>query len=183
MSSMNIGFDLDKIFINHPPFVPSFVISKLYGEKANGHLAYRIPGKFEQYIRKMSHASFLRPSIKENIAVLKKYPKKNQHLFLISSRYGFLEKETKNVIKRNHLDDFFPVMSFNYRNEQPHIFKDKELIRHHIDVYVDDDLPLLKFLGPRHPDIQFFWLNNKSDGRISSNIQAISKLSSLFQTL
>ena len=30
---MNIGFDLDKVFIDTPPFIPKTVIEKLYKKK------------------------------------------------------------------------------------------------------------------------------------------------------
>ena len=64
---MKIGFDLDNIFINTPPIIPQRIIERLYRGKMNGELKYRYPSKFEQKIREISHASFLRPVVKKNI--------------------------------------------------------------------------------------------------------------------
>lgn len=181
---MNVGFDLDKIFINHPPLVPSWLINKLYGERVNGHLSYRIPGKIEQHIRKMSHVSFLRQPIKKNIAVLQEALKfKNINLFLISSRYSFLKPETEAIIKKNKFYNLFTEMIFNFKNKQPHRFKDEVITQKHIQRYVDDDLALLQFLSSKHPDIIFFWLNNKRSDKLKKNMYAITNLSSVFEKI
>ena len=179
---MNIGFDLDKILINHPPFVPSWIISKLYGEKVNGHLSYRIPGKFEQFIRNLSHTPFLRQPISKNIEILQKNKeKKNMHFFLISSRFDFLKEKTDAVIKKNNLQNIFNEMHFNYKNQQPHRFKDEIIMKKNIERYVDDDLPLLYFLAPRHPKTIFFWLNTNRNDKLKKNVYAITDLSSVFE--
>ncbi len=181
---MNIGFDLDKIFIDHPPLIPSWLITKLYGEKVNGHLSYRIPGTFEQYIRQLSHVSFLRRGITKNIAMLKEMSKiSNIHLFLISSRYGFLEKQTKNIMEKNHLTNLFTQISFNFSNKQPHLFKDTMITKQHIDRFVDDDLPLLQFLATRHPHVLFFWLNASRNDKLKKNLYAITRLSSVIDNI
>ena len=52
---MKIGFDLDKIFINTPPFVPISIINKFYKQRDNGILLYRIPTRPEQLFRKATH--------------------------------------------------------------------------------------------------------------------------------
>ena len=180
---MNIGFDLDKIFIDNPPFIPLSLINALYGEHSNGHLSYRIPGKIEQYIRKLSHAPFFRPPIKENIALLGKYAQHKKNFFLISSRFGFLTKETNKIIKINHLNTLFSSMTFNPKNEQPHFFKDRIITKQHIDIFIDDDLPLLRFLAPRHPQISFFWFNKNIHKKINNSIQAITRLDRIFENI
>lgn len=181
---MHIGFDLDKILINHPPLIPSWLINQLYGESVNGHLSYRIPGKLEQIIRKLSHNSLLRQPIRYNLNLLRqKKGLKNQQLFLISSRYSFLKKETDKIIKSNNLRSIFTKMIFNYNNQQPHKFKDAMISREHIDRFVDDDLPLLQFLAPRHPKTLFFWLNPKRNDKLKTNLYAITQLTSVFERL
>lgn len=181
---MNIGFDLDKVLINHPPFIPSWLMSKLYGEKVNGHLFYRIPGKIEQKIRKLSHFPLLRKPLKKNIQILLHIVKDpSQKFFLISSRYGFLEKETNDIIKKNHLKKIFTNMYFNYKNEQPHEFKEKVIGRLRINKYVDDDLPLLRYVAEKHPETTFYWLNTTRQGRIQKNLYAVTNLSTIFKKL
>lgn len=177
---MKIGFDLDRIFINYPPFIPGELIEKLYKEKSNGTLRYRIPSKFEQIIRKLSHFYLLRPPMQENIDVVKTMldNKKNSY-YLISSRFGFLEKQTDVVIKRYGLNKLFSKLYFNIDNKQPHFFKNSIIKKLRIDVYIDDDLSLLHFLAQKNKKTHFFWLNNTKTGKIADNITAITHISQL----
>lgn len=178
---MNIGFDFDKIFIDYPPLLPATLFDKLYKKKDNGILLYRIPGYPEQLLRKALHLPFMRPPIKENIAFLKSISKKKNKLYLISSRYKFLEKETNRLIQKHQLDKVFDGMYFNYENKQPHLFKDVVLRTLKLDIYVDDDLSLLKHAAKGNPKTKFFWLNTKHiKAKLSKNIFSISELSQIF---
>ncbi len=179
---MNIGFDLDKIFIDYPPFIPSRIVNRLYKQKSNGVLLYRIPSKVEQLLRLLTHYPIFRPSIKKNINFVKTLTKKNTHKhYLISSRFSFLKKRTKTIIGKYHIDKYFNEMYFNFRNIQPHLFKNEVIRKLNLDLYVDDDLPLLKFLAKRNTKTLFFWLNTKKAGQISKNLFAINHLSQMFK--
>src|SRR4051812_33664429 len=107
---IRIGFDLDKIFIDYPPLVPDGIIDYLYRKKANGALLYRMPSRPEQFIRQLSHTPYLRPPIKTNITFLKSLSKKRYELYLISSRFGFLQKQTLSLMKQLGLDQIFDEM-------------------------------------------------------------------------
>lgn len=178
---MKIGFDLDKILINFPPLVPDRLIDRLYRKKANGELAYRIPSKAEQLLRRVSHHPLLRPGIVENISFIKNIPKENNKLFLISSRFGFLENRTKKLIKKYEFEQIFDQMFFNYNNMQPHEFKDEILKRLNLDIYVDDDFHLLKYVAKHNKKTTFYWFSGGSGKRkITRNIYAVSRLSDIF---
>lgn len=177
---MIVGFDLDKIFIDYPPFIPSFLVNRMYKKKSNGELWYRIPSSFEQKIRQLSHYYFFRPAITENISFMKKIVNKNQHTyFLISSRFHFLEKQTKIIVDKYGISALFQKMFFNFKDQQPHIFKNEVMKKLNINIYIDDDLSLLKFLSKKNPDIQFYWFNKKQRAKINRNIIAITKLSQI----
>ncbi len=183
---MNIGFDLDKIFINYPPFMPDWLIDKLYKEKDNGILKYRIPGKAEQLIRKASHHPILRPLIKENVDFLGQLAKdKNNNLFLISSRFEFLKRRTDKLSKKYHFDEIFKKLYFNYNNIQPHIFKDEAIKEAKIDRYVDDDLSLLKYVAGTNPETLFFWLHpaNHTQKQLDKNLFAITHINQLLESV
>lgn len=180
---MNIGFDLDKVFIDYPPFMPDSLIEKLYKKESNGKLLYRIPGKKEQLIRYISHHAFLRPPIKDNLSFLEKFSETKNNLFLISSRFGFLEKRTNDLIKKHKFDRLFKGLYFNYANNQPHIFKDTIIKKLNIDVYTDDDFALIKYLATHNPKVRFYWLNPKSNNKILENLTGITKLSNLTDLL
>lgn len=155
---MLIGFDLDKVFINTPPFVPASLIQKIYKKKTNGELLYRIPAKPEQVFRRITHIEPLRPPISKNLKVLRSIPKDKNKLYLISSRYQFLQGATDNLIKKYKLDTIFDTLYFNYHNQQPHIFKNEILKKLHLDIYIDDDLSLLQYVAKDNPDTTMYWL-------------------------
>lgn len=177
---MNIGFDLDGIFVNLPPILPAWVIERLYRERNQTKLTYRIPGRFEKRIRILSHASLLRPPIKKNILFAKNLSKDNKYTFyLVSSRFGFLKKQTEKIIKKYGIDTIFHKIYFNYDNEQPHVFKDRIIKKNKISLFVDDDIYLLKFLAKENPSTQFFWLNSTKNAALTKNLSAITDISNM----
>ena len=153
---MNIGFDLDNIFINTPPIVPRKIIEWLYKGKSNKSLKYRIPSKIEQIIRLFSHYPLFRLPITGNINYIKNLSLTNTNkYYLISSRFGFLKDRTDNLVKRYKLDKIFNTMYFNYENRQPHQFKNDVIRKLNLDTYIDDDLQLLEYLIDKNPKTKF----------------------------
>lgn len=179
---MNIGFDLDRVFINNPPGIPDRLIDKLDKAKTNSHLFYRIPSKPEQLLRRLTYFTPLRSAIKKNITFVEDIAKKNgdKH-YLISGRFKFLEKTTSALAQRYKFDTIFDAMFFNFNNEQPHLFKDKIVKQLHLDKYIDDDLDLLKYLAKENMKTTFFWFNHKFEKEIAHNLYAITDLSHIFQ--
>jgi len=179
---MNLGFDLDKVFLNYPPLIPDKVIDRLYKKKSNGVLLYRIPSRPEQILRQLIHIPFLRQSIKKNVAFLEAIPRTEHKLYLISSRFSFLEKRTKQITSQRGFDKIFDGMYFNFENKQPHIFKDEVLKKLKIDRYVDDDFHLLKYVAKQNKNTKFFWLNSqKKSHLLTRNITAISDLNDMLK--
>lgn len=183
---MTIGFDLDRIFINTPPFIPGNVISRLYKKKDNGELLYRIPSHPEQLFRRVTHLPLFRPPIEENLAFLQQLAKKNNKLYLISSRYKFLENVTEQLVKKHKLGSIFEKLYFNYDDKQPHIFKNEILRKLKLDMYIDDDLSLLQFVAKDNPKTKFFWLEtDEKESAIAhhktleKNVFPISQLSKI----
>jgi hypothetical protein len=185
---MNIGFDLDRIFINTPPLVPGKVISKFYKKRDNGVLLYRIPSRPEQIFRRMTHFPLFRPPIEENLEVLRKLAKKDHKLYLISSRYKFLEDITEKVVRKHKLDDIFEKLYFNYDNKQPHEFKNTILKKLKLDMYIDDDLSLLQYVAKDNPKTKFYWLETDEKESalahhktLHKNVIPVSQLAKIFR--
>jgi len=179
---MNIGFDLDKIFINFPPLVPSKIIEWFYKGKPNGILKYRIPGRTEQLFRLLMHYPLFRQPIKKNIEFMKKLVTENTHTYyLISSRFGFLKKTTEKLVYKYGIGKIFKSLHFNFSNKQPHFFKNEVIKKLNLDMYVDDDLQLLEYLVNENPKTRFFWLNNKMSCPLRKNLFAIKDISEMFK--
>lgn len=178
---MSVGFDLDKIFINLPPLVPSSIIDLFYKGKLNGSLKYRIPSRIEQIIRIFSHYPLFRPPIIGNMDYIKNLALANKNkYYLISSRFSFLQNKTTALIKHHNLDKIFNAMYFNYQNRQPHEFKNEVIQDLKLDMYVDDDLQLSEYLAKNNPKTKFFWLNKNLNKKLSNNLFAITHLSKMF---
>jgi hypothetical protein len=178
---MNIGFDLDNVFISLPPFVPSKIIDFFYKGKVNHELRYRIPSRFEQIVRVISHHPIFRPSINQNLDYLRDLSKtKNNKYYLVSSRFSFLKNRTNDLIKHHQLDKIFTAMYFNYFNDQPHEFKNKMIKKLNLDIFVDDDLQLLEYLADKNPKTKFFWLNRELSKPMNKNLFAINQISEIF---
>lgn len=179
---MNIGFDLDKIFIDYPPFIPVEIINSLYKQKSNGVLLYRMPPRTERMLRILTHYPFLRPPIIGNIQFVERLAKNKKHkYYLISSRFSFLKYRTEIILKKYNLDKIFDDMFFNFKDQQPHIFKEKIIKKLKIDRYVDDDLPLLEFVSKNNPKTKFFWLNKNQTKSLRKNLFTIRHLSEMLE--
>ena len=178
---MKIGFDLDKVFIDTPPLIPAGIINSLYKAQDNGILRYRIPSRPEQLFRKATHLPFLRQGIKHNLHILQSLAQQKHSLYLISSRFKFLEPETEHIIQKYHLDNLFKKMYFNYENRQPHEFKNDILKQLQLDMYIDDDLSLVKYVAKHNPKTKFYWLDPGAKPiSITKNITATNRLDDIF---
>ena len=67
-------------------------------------------------------------------------------IFLITSRFKFLEEETYRWLQRYHLESVFDKIYINNTNLSPVDFKSKILNENSIDYYLDDDLEILEGL-------------------------------------
>ena len=155
---IRIGFDLDGVIIDKPPFIPKRLIEWLVRSHKNRHLSYRYPkSAFERWVRWASHHPKLRPPIRKNVNLIKKLCKENKcDLYVISSRYSFLEGRTKEWFKKNKLNGSFKEIHINMKNLQPHTFKENKLNKLKIDVFVDDDPLLLKYLRRKLKKVKFY---------------------------
>lgn len=178
---MNIAFDLDRIFINYPPLVPPPVIDWFY-KNHRGGLSYNIPRSYpSKFLRRLTHVSVLRPQIRNNIAFLRYFAQQSPShtLLLISSRYQFLEKLTRKLLDKNGMSNLFSNIYLNTKDEQPHLFKEKIIKSRSIDLFIDDDLLLLKYLQKTCPKTKLIWYNPGNSHTETGGIIVISDLSKI----
>lgn len=182
---MKIGFDLDRIFIDFPPFVPPQIINWLYKDHCQKELSYSIPkSPISKVIRRASHISPLRPPIKENIkTLLQILLKPDLKLYLISSRYQFLENLTYKLLHKYDLMTPFAKIFLNTSNEQPHLFKEKILKKLKLDLFIDDDLDLLRYLQTKNLKTKLLWYNPSCKNCETHGIDSINNLSEVTKFL
>lgn len=148
---IKIGFDLDGVIIDKPPLIPSKLIEWLYRSHNKKELSFRYPRtRLEILIRIVSHHYRLRPPIKNNLEYLKDLAKdKRYELYVVSGRYGFLGKKTKDWFKAYGVSEIFKEIHLNLNNEQPHVFKEKILKKLRPDIYFEDDWLIFRYLNKK----------------------------------
>lgn len=157
-----IGIDIDGIFVDKPPLVPARVINYLYRKTNSKSLEYKIPvNYFDKKLRIISHSKMFRPIIKNNLNWLKE----NTHnpdinIYIVSGRYSFLERKTKKLLRNNGVDLTDEKIKLNNKNIQPHIFKNQIIKSLKIDLMIDDDIFMLKYLSTLNPNTTFVWFAN-----------------------
>ncbi|MDO8429565.1 MAG: hypothetical protein Q7S88_02955 [Candidatus Daviesbacteria bacterium] len=183
---MRIGFDLDKIFIDYPPFIPTQTIDWLYRhspkdlfrKNTNSQLSYHIPKPgLERLIRRLSHLDFLRPKITSNAMFLSSLG--GHSLYLISSRYKFLENLTLKILGKYDLITPFTAIYLNNKDLQPHKFKEQKIKELNLDIYLDDDLRLLKYLKSKDIKTKLLWYNPKFKGQTKFGIPVLASVSDI----
>lgn len=182
---MKIGFDLDRIFIDTSGIVPHWLVDWLYKDHCHKELSYSIPkSSISKLIRRTSHIPPLRPPLKKNIETLSQIIlKPNLQLYLISSRYQSLEKLTLKLLNKYNLITPFSKIYLNTADEQPHLFKEKVLKELNLDLFIDDDLDLLKHLQKQGLKTKLVWYNPDHKINAIQGIIAISDLSEIIEFL
>ena len=147
LKNIKIAFDLDGVLADKPPLVPKALLEYLFRGGTKRDLHYRYPrARLEISLRKLSHFYLFRPPIKRNIALLRRVKEAGAKVYLVSSRYSFLEKETKIWLKKRGLANIFEKVFLNLKDEQPHLFKEKVLRGIEPDFYLEDDQLVVDYL-------------------------------------
>jgi uncharacterized HAD superfamily protein len=160
---LKIGFDLDGVIIDKPPIIPKFIIEGLVRGKRNKGISYRYPKyKIERWVRWLSHHPLLRPPIKENLIRIEELYKADRFkLYIVSSRYSFLEQRTEEWFNYYKLKKLFKEIHINKSDLQPHEFKEKMIKKLKLNVFIDDDLPLLEYLKKKLKNVELVFAEDQ----------------------
>ncbi len=165
--TINIGIDLDGVIINKPPIIPKRLIEWLVKSHTNHNKKYRFPKtELERQARIASHHYKLRPPLLKNLKVIKGLEKDFQ-IYFISSRYRFLNHQTKQWFKNYYPTFDYKKVNINLENEQPHLFKEKMIKKLKINYFLEDDPRTINHLRNKTtcPVIRI-----KKDGQISKKL-------------
>jgi uncharacterized HAD superfamily protein len=179
---MKIGFDLDRVLINYPPIVPALFIDWLYrNHDVKEQVSYRYPkSSFERWFRKLTHFYLLRPKMTKNVDFVVSLSQSSNHdLYLVSSRYKFLEDLTLKILNRYGLGSAFKSVNLNIKDEQPHLFKTRVIKELNLDIFIDDDLDLLKYLSNNLSKTKLVWYNPRTKLTKVGQIDVIKNLEEL----
>lgn len=106
--------------------------------------------------------------------------------YLVTSRFKFLEKLTKDWLKKHRLDSCFYQVLINTDNINPFIFKAKTIKNLGLDFFIDDDFGSINYLKNRTA-AKLYWVvpghknkNDNADCQIESCSDFLEALRKIF---
>src|SRR3990167_3706142 len=160
---LRVGFDLDGVILYNPARVVRPLISlakRLFLSKRE--LAFYYPhSPFEKMMWKLFHLSSI--YISSGMDDIKKLIKEKKiTAYIVTARYGFLGDDFKKWVKKNNIDLVFDGTYYNKDDEQPHLFKERMIKKLNLDVYVEDNYDVVKYLSQRQ-NAKIIWIYNVFD--------------------
>lgn len=160
---LRVGFDLDGVILYNPARVVRPLISlakRLFLSKRK--LAFYYPhSPFEKWMWKLFHLSSI--YISSGMMDIKELVKdKKIKAYIVTARYGFLGDDFKKWVKKNGIDLVFEGAYYNKDDEQPHLFKERMIKKLNLDVYVEDNYDVVKYLTQKK-STKILWIYNIFD--------------------
>ena len=168
--TLKVGFDLDGVILYNPirTFRPiaSFFKPFFFGKKKNGNKSFYFPhSKLEKILWRILHKTSFTPA--KGIGLIKDLSKDNKiEAYIITGRYSFLEKDFIKWLNIINAETFVKESIFNIKNKQPHIFKEEMIKKLKLDIFVEDNWGIVKYLSKKQLKTKILWINNIFDRRI-----------------
>lgn len=168
---LRVGFDLDGVLLYNParivrPLVVYFKKIFLKKEINKFHLP---KSKLQKFFWLFLHkSSFI---VAPGLSEIKKMIQDNKiEAYVISARYEFLKKDFNKWLKKIDCEKYFSGTFFNNDNQQPFIFKRKMINKLKLDLFVEDNWDIVKFLT-KNTKAKIFWIYNLFDKNIEYNLK------------
>ncbi len=164
---LKVGFDLDGVILYNParimrPLVASFKSIFLKKKK----LKFYVPQtKHERFMWDLFHKSslFIAPGF-DQIETLSRSNRIEP--YIITARYDFLKHDFEHWITKMKARDYCKGCYHNKDDNQPHLYKEEMVRRFDLDVFVEDNLDIVRHLSKTFPDKKILWIYNILDRNI-----------------
>jgi len=183
---LKVGFDLDGVLLYNPAriFRPIIYFIKKYILKRKTNQFYYPKNKLEKLIWLFLHKSslFPAPGVKEIKQLIKE---KKIKAYVISARYESLKEDFLFWKKKIDPENLFSSWYYNEKNDQPHLYKEKMIKKLNLDIFVEDNWDIVKYLKSQNSKLKtekktkIFWIYNLLD----RNIKYWHKFSSLKEVI
>jgi hypothetical protein len=170
---LKVGFDLDGVLLYNPAriFRPIIYFIKKYILKRKTNQFYYPKNKLEQLIWLFLHKSslFPAPEVKEIKQLIKE---KKIKAYVISARYESLKEDFLFWKKKIDPENLFSSWYYNEKNNQPHLYKEKMIKKLNLDIFVEDNWDIAKYLKTQNSKLKtekktkIFWIYNLLDRKI-----------------
>jgi hypothetical protein len=169
---LRVGFDLDGVILYNPirifrPLVTGFKHHVLHKTKTK----FFVPqSTFDRTLFRLLHkTSFIvAPGLNDIKALV------DAHLitaYLITGRFSFLKPDLDIWLRRLHARDIFTDCIYNQSDLQPHLYKASQLDGLKLDIFVEDNWDIVKYLAAKHHHGELktrtFWIYNLFDRRLN----------------
>lgn len=165
--TLKVGFDLDGVILYNPIriFRPiaSFLKPFFFKKKKNSNKSFYFPhSRLEKILWRILHKTSFAPA--KGLGLIKQLSNDNKiETYIITGRYKFLEKDFVKWLKVIKAKTFVKKSVFNIENKQPHIFKEEMIKKLGLDIFVEDNWGIVKYLSKRPLKTKILWINNIFD--------------------
>jgi hypothetical protein len=167
-NSILIGVDFDGVITQNPLRAARVLVAIIkHRILRKRKLSFFVPkGKIQRMIY---YIGVIAPNIwpADGIDLLKAMSKTGDYTFvLVTGRYGFVERQTIDWIKKYGLVSSFQKIFINVHQEQPHEFKKRIISKEKFDYYIEDNWDIVRKLTDTSKT-KIFWISNFLDMRRS----------------
>ncbi|MBI4990536.1 hypothetical protein HZB96_00400 [Candidatus Gottesmanbacteria bacterium] len=160
---LKVGLDFDGVVAYNPFRIVrapiTFLKRNILGIRK---LQFWYPRRYwQQIFWQILHESSIFPA--KGVDLLEKLVKeKNVEAHLVTARYSFLDDHLYNWLDKYGLRKLFKTVNLNKKDEQPHVFKEKIIKKHNLDVFIEDNLDIVAYLHGKGKT-KIFWIYNLLD--------------------
>lgn len=160
---IRVGLDFDGVVAYNPFRIVrapiSLVKRNLLGIKK---LSFIYPRrKWQQIIWTILHESSVYPAKGvDYLRILVQDKAIEAHI--ITARYSFLDNHLYKWLDKYRLRKLFKTINLNKNDEQPHLFKEKLIKKYDLDIFVEDNLDIVKYLHGKGKT-KIYWIYNILD--------------------
>ncbi len=164
---LKIGFDLDGVLLYNPARVVRPFISLLKKKKIfkREELEFYVPEPgIQELFWELLHKSSL--CLAPGFNIIKQL--KQQGLiepYLITGRFNHLKKDFEKWQHRMNAEKLFVNCYMNSQDEQPHQFKEKLINQLDLDIFIEDNWDIVRYLNHDHVKADVLWITNLVDRR------------------
>jgi len=84
-------------------------------------------------------------------------------VYIVSGRYGYLDDELIHWLTKHGYHTLFKEIIVNREDEQPHLFKERQLKNLKLDYFIEDNFDIVEHLSVQHQGCKILWIYNILD--------------------
>jgi len=84
-------------------------------------------------------------------------------VYIVSGRYGYLDDELIHWLTKHGYHTLFKEIIVNRHDEQPHLFKERQLKTLKLDYFIEDNFDIVEHLSALQQECKILWIYNILD--------------------